>query len=100
MAEQAPDAGSANEPAAGRAQRSDAVRNRASILDAAVALTQSHGGDVSVEAVARQAGVAVGTVYRHWPSKQDLLRSVLQRRLEVIAGDAEAASRSTRSSWG
>jgi AcrR family transcriptional regulator len=44
-----------------------------------------------VGAVAREAGVAVGTVYRHWPSKQDLLRSVLLRRLEVIAGDAEAA---------
>ena len=75
----------------GRTRRSDAVRNRAAILDAAVVLTQSQGGDVNVEAVARRAGVAVGTVYRHWPSKRDLLGSVLLRRLEVIAADAEAA---------
>jgi AcrR family transcriptional regulator len=67
------------------------VRNRTSILDAAVLLTQSQGGDVSVDAVARQAGVAVGTVYRHWPSKQDLLRSVLLRRLGAVASEAEAA---------
>ncbi len=72
-------------------QRGDAVRNRAAILDAARRLTARSGAEVSVQDVATEAGVAVGTIYRHWPAKQDLLRSVLVRRLDEVAADAEAS---------
>lgn len=75
-----------------RAPRSDGLRNRAGILEAAVQLTRTGVQDVSMDAVARRAGVAVGTVYRHWPSKQDLLRSVLLSRLGDVAQDAETAA--------
>lgn len=74
-----------------RSPRSDAVRNRQAILDAAQGLTATAGTDVNVQDVARAAGVAVGTLYRHWPTKEDLLASVLLRRLDHVAADAEVA---------
>lgn len=86
--------GSAQEPPGprpSRPPRSDAYRNRAAILDAAAALTATAGATVSVQDVAQRAGVAVGTVYRHWPTKQDLLGEVLLRRLDEVAASAEAA---------
>lgn len=83
-----------DEPTPGRAVRRDATRNRAAILDAAERLTREAGttAAVGVADVARAAGVATGTVYRHWADKQDLLEAVLLRRLDEVAADAESAS--------
>ncbi len=71
--------------------RADAVRNRARILDAARELVAVQGPEVSMEAIAGLAGVAVGTLYRHHPTKAALLTAVLTDSAERLAADAEAA---------
>ncbi len=82
---------SGSEPAAQRsAQRSAQRERRERILDATVALASRGGYDaVQMRAVAEDADVALGTLYRYFPSKVHLLVSALVRDLEV----AEAASR-------
>ncbi len=71
--------------------RADATRNRARILDAARALVARQGPEVPMEAIAAEAGVAVGTLYRHHPTKAALLHAVLTDSAEHLAVDAEAA---------
>jgi len=71
-----------------RTQRADARRNRRKVLDAARKAFAEDGLDVRVEKVARRAGVGVGTVYRHFPTKEDLLQALADDR---FAGLAEAA---------
>ncbi len=71
--------------------RADAVRNRGRILDAARELVAVQGPEVSMEAIAGLAGVAVGTLYRHHPTKAALLRAVVADSAERLAADAEAA---------
>jgi AcrR family transcriptional regulator len=79
--------------AAGRALRADARRNRARVLEAAEAAVASKGTSVSTEEIARDAGVGIGTVFRHFPTKEALLEAVVVGRLERLA--AEAASLAT-----
>ena len=62
--------------AAVRPLRADAARNRAKILDAATAAFDEHGTDASLEDIARTAGVGVGTLYRHFPTRLDLIEAV------------------------
>jgi AcrR family transcriptional regulator len=64
---------------AGR-QRADAVRNRAGILKAAREQMAMRGAAMGMDDVAREAGVAVGTVYRHFPTKADLLAAILDEQ--------------------
>ncbi len=71
--------------------RADAVRNRARILDAARQLVAVQGPEVSMEAIAGLAGVAVGTLYRHHPTKAALMRAVIADSAQRLASDAEAA---------
>jgi len=71
--------------------RADATRNRARIFDAARDLVGEHGPGVSMEAVAVRAGVAVGTLYRHHPTKAALLRAVLADSADRLAGAAQEA---------
>lgn len=56
--------------------RADAARNRRRLLDAAVELILEIGGEPSRDAVAQRAGVGIGTLYRHFPDQQALLRAV------------------------
>ena len=72
-----------------RAQRSDARSNRARILDAAEEVFGRGGESASTEEVARLAGVGIGTVFRHFPAKADLLNEVLARRFERLRERAE-----------
>jgi AcrR family transcriptional regulator len=58
--------------------RADAVRNRAKILSAAAAVFAAHGVAASTEQVAAEAGVAVGTIFRHFPTKDDLLAAIMK----------------------
>lgn len=67
------------------------MRNRERILDAARHLVASDGAAVSMDSVARTAGVAVGTLYRHFTTKQDLVAAVVTESLERIADLAERA---------
>jgi len=71
-------------------RRADAVRNRARIVAAAEQLLASRGIAVSVDEIAREAGVGVGTLYRHFPTKEDLFEAILLQRLERLVTQAEA----------
>jgi AcrR family transcriptional regulator len=68
--------------------RADARRNRARILDAAEEVFAELGAGGSTEEVARRAGVAVGTVFRHFPAKDDLLAAIMKRLLARLVAEA------------
>ncbi|MET7971008.1 helix-turn-helix domain-containing protein [Micromonospora sp. NPDC005305] len=68
--------------------RADAQRNRARILDAAEAVFAEFGPRSSTEEVARRAGVAIGTVFRHFPTKDDLLAAIMKRLLAQLVEEA------------
>lgn len=80
--------------------RADARRNRERVLDAADAVFSETGPTASTEEVARRAGVAIGTVFRHFPTKEALIEAVVVGRLTQLtveagqlsdAADADAA---------
>jgi AcrR family transcriptional regulator len=73
-----------------RAQRADARANRARILDVAEEVFGRGGESASTEEVARLAGVGIGTVFRHFPTKAALLEAVLARRFGRLREQAEA----------
>ncbi|OUM45649.1 TetR/AcrR family transcriptional regulator [Arthrobacter sedimenti] len=72
-----------------RKLRSDVVRNRASILEAAQRHFLAHGVSASLEAVAKEAGVGAGTLYRHFPTREALLAGVLQLHSEELVARRE-----------
>jgi AcrR family transcriptional regulator len=72
--------------------RADARRNRERILAAADRVFAANGTAASTDDVARAAGVGIGTVFRHFPTKETLLEAVVLERLRRLAEDAEALS--------
>ncbi len=74
-----------------RRQRADARRNYQSVLDSARIQFAEHGLDAQIDDIARGAGVGVGTVYRHFPQKDDLLRALAQARFEGLAEQGRKA---------
>jgi AcrR family transcriptional regulator len=64
--------------------RSDALRNRRALLEAAAEAFARHGIEAPVEAIARQAGVAKGTLFRHFPTKRDLVAAILADRILTL----------------
>jgi AcrR family transcriptional regulator len=77
--------------ATGRPLRRDARQNRARILVAARTAFAELGIDASVEEIAVRAGVGIGTVYRRFPTKDELIGAVFEEHLEQIASAAEGA---------
>jgi AcrR family transcriptional regulator len=73
----------------GRAQRADARTNRIRVLDAAEQVFGRGGESASTEEVARLAGVGIATVFRHFPTKAELLEAVLTRRFERLSDQAQ-----------
>ena len=73
------------------ALRRDARENRERILAAARAAFAADGVDVSVEEIARRAGVGMGTLYRRFPTKQDLVQAVIEESLDAFVIAAEEA---------
>ena len=71
-----------------RPLRADAKRNRARVLAAAERVFAERGTAGSTEEVARAAGVGIGTVFRHFPSKEALLQALVVERLARVAADA------------
>lgn len=74
-----------------RPSRADAVRNRRRILEAAREQMGSHGSAAGMDDIAQAAGVAVGTLYRHFPTKADLVSAVIAEHVGELADDAEAS---------
>jgi AcrR family transcriptional regulator len=72
-----------------RKPRADAVRNRERVLEAAKVVFSAGGPDASLEAVARRAGVGIGTLYRHFPTREDLFEAVYRREVEQLGDLAE-----------
>jgi len=83
-----------------RPPRADARRNRARVLDAAKRVFASEGLGVPIDEIARRSGLGIGTVYRHFPTKQDLIVAIITEHTTTLASratelasapDAEAA---------
>lgn len=75
----------------GRHLRADARRNRERILDAAREVFAEYGADAQMDDVARRASVGVGTVYRHFPTKEALIVELVGRKFRVMADVARLA---------
>jgi AcrR family transcriptional regulator len=71
-----------------RPLRADALRNRARVLEAAEAVFAAEGISVPVDVIAEKAGVGVGTLYRHFPTKEKLFEAILIGRIDEIAAEA------------
>jgi AcrR family transcriptional regulator len=84
----APDAAAAQHE---RPLRADARRNHERILRAARVVFADQGTDAQIDDVARRAKVGVGTVYRHFPTKDALMEALVRERFDEIAGIAEEA---------
>lgn len=83
-----------------RRPRADAQRNRERIIEAADAAFRESGLDVSVAEIARRAGVGSGTLFRNFPTKDDLIRAIIEQHMNawldvidqaIAAEDTESA---------
>jgi AcrR family transcriptional regulator len=83
-----PDAGASKLP------RADAQRNRARVLAAAHEVFAAEGLSVNVDVIARRAGVGVGTLYRHFPTKEALFEAIVLADLEAFVEQARALANS------
>jgi AcrR family transcriptional regulator len=72
-----------------RRPRADAVRNRERVLEAAKAVFSAGGSEASLEAVAKRAGVGIGTLYRHFPTREALYEAVYRREVQQLGELAE-----------
>lgn len=78
--------------AAERGLRADAARNLARILDAARAVFAERGSDASVHEIAARAGVGTATIYRRFPTKDDLLAAMFEQGLVHLTEEAAVAA--------
>lgn len=69
--------------------RTDARRNRERLLAAATAAFTEHGASASLESIARDAGVGIGTLYRHFPNREALVEAVYRAELAEVAAAAD-----------
>jgi AcrR family transcriptional regulator len=92
----APPAGRSTDPS--RRQRSDAKRNVAALVEAAKTVFAGSGVDAPAKEITDLAGVGVGTLYRHFPRRSDLIVAVLQHEIGECAEAAEELG-STLSAW-
>ena len=77
-----------------RPLRADAARNRARVLEVAYDTFAAEGLSVPIDEIARRAGVGAGTVYRHFPTKEDLYRAVVEDRIaDIVDEGRELAGR-------
>jgi AcrR family transcriptional regulator len=83
-------AGNSREP------RSDAARNRQALVRAATAAVHREGLSVPLATIAADAGVGIGTLYRHFPTREDLLSSLTHASFEQVLANAKAAESTGR----
>src|ERR1700685_1575797 len=68
--------------------RADARRSRAKLLEAATAACAESGADAPLEDIARRAGVGIGTLYRHFPTRTDLQAGVYRSQVDAVCATA------------
>jgi AcrR family transcriptional regulator len=73
-------------PVAARPQRADARRNRTKVIEAAMAAFAEYGLDAQMDDIARRAGLGVGTLYRHFPTKDALVQALVVDHMTRMAG--------------
>ena len=78
------------DPAQERPVRADARRNMDSLLRAAMAVFATSGVDAPVREIAEKAGVGLGTVYRHFPQRSDLIKAIVRQEVDAGVGTAAA----------
>ncbi|MCZ7418227.1 MULTISPECIES: TetR/AcrR family transcriptional regulator [unclassified Micromonospora] len=71
-----------------RPLRADALRNRQRLLEAAVRAFSRSGAEVTLEQIARDAGVGIGTLYRHFPTREALVEAAYRNELERLCDSA------------
>lgn len=76
-----------------RPLRADARRNRDRLVEEAAAAFAEHGVEASLEEIARRAGVGIGTLYRHFPTREHLVEVVYRREVEALCAAAADLSR-------
>lgn len=76
-----------------RKPRADSIRNRELLLEAAARIFSVGGQQASLEAVARQAGVGIGTLYRHFPTREALFEAVYRHEVDHLVELAERLAR-------
>ena len=82
-----------------RPLRADARRNREKVLEAARYVFSENGREAQMDDVARRAGVGVGTVYRHFPTKEALIEALMLAAFHSIAAEAERALKEIEDPW-
>jgi AcrR family transcriptional regulator len=75
--------------AEGRKPRADGLRNRERLIDVAKLAFAEIGPNVSLEEIARRAEVGIGTLYRHFPTRDDIIAAVYRREVTQLAGAAK-----------
>jgi len=73
----------------GRGMRADVRRNYERLVDAARKVFAEQGGGASLEAIAKQAGVGVGTLYRHFPKRIDVVEAVYRDDVDALIASAD-----------
>lgn len=87
------------EPERRRAPRADSIRNREAIVEAAAGVLAEQGSAVDVREIARRSGVGMGTLYRHFPKKEDLIETVLRKDFTEWAESARQAAIDAEDPW-
>ena len=77
----------------GKRLRADARRNRDKLLEIAAAVFAERGVDASLEDIARRAGVGIGTLYRHFPTREHLVEVLYRREVETLCAAADELTR-------
>ncbi|YBV97863.1 TetR/AcrR family transcriptional regulator [Phyllobacteriaceae bacterium JZ32] len=94
MATKPPAGSGEDKPAAPEKRlRADARRNRDKLLDVARTAFAEHGVDTSLEDIARRAGVGIGTLYRHFPTREHLVEVIYRREVEALCAAADDLAR-------
>jgi AcrR family transcriptional regulator len=78
------------EPEGGRRPRADSLRNREQLLETAKAAFSDAGAEVPLEEIARRAGLGIGTLYRHFPTRDALLTAVYRREVDQLSASADS----------
>ena len=97
MAAQSPAPSRSRKPAsAEKALRADAQRNRDKLIEVAASAFAEHGVEASLEDIARSAGVGIGTLYRHFPTREHLVEVVYRREVELLCAAADELAQRER----